>query len=43
VDGGAVSLLQQAHHADGLLEMKEVIPQRAFIKPLHPIDPWLPV
>jgi hypothetical protein len=43
VPGRAVSLLQQAHHADSLQDMKEVIQQRSLIKPIHPIDQLLPV
>ena len=42
VPGRAVSLLQQAHHADRLQEMQAGIPQRSRIPPLHPIDPLLP-
>jgi hypothetical protein len=43
LDGGAVRLLQQTHHADGLQKMKEIIQQRAVIEPIDPIDQWLPV
>jgi len=34
----SVNLLQQGQHADGLQELKDIIPQGPFVAPLHPID-----
>jgi hypothetical protein len=37
MDGGAVRLLQQTHHANGLQKMKEIIQQRPFIEPIDSV------
>ena len=33
----------RAHHADGLQEVEEIVKQRPFVQPVHPVHQLLPI